>query len=39
MDEDGTVYRGKGTFCREIVGGVELPHVRFSGAALLILLR
>jgi len=38
VDEDGTVYSGKGTFSREIVGGVERPHVRLSGAALLILL-
>jgi len=39
VDEDGTVYRGKDTFRREIVGGVELPHVRFSATALLTLLR
>ena len=38
VDEDGTVYSGKDTFRGEIVGGVELPHVRFSGAALLTLL-
>jgi hypothetical protein len=38
VDEDGTVYRGRDTFRGEIVGGVELPHVRFSGAALLTLL-
>jgi len=37
--EDGTVYSGRGKFSRDIVGGVEPPDLRFSGAALLVLLR
>jgi hypothetical protein len=39
VGEDGTVYGGRGKFTRDIVGGVEPPHMRFSGAALLVLLR
>jgi hypothetical protein len=37
--EDGTVYSGRGKFSSDIVGGVEPPLRRFSGAALLVLLR
>ena len=37
--EDGTVYSGRGKFSRDIVGGVDPPDMRFSGAALLVLLR
>jgi len=35
----GTIYGDKSRFSREIVGGVEPPHLQFGGAALLILLR
>lgn len=38
VTESGKVYSGTG-LGREVVGSVESPHILFSGAALLLLLR
>jgi hypothetical protein len=38
VDSDGTVYAGTG-WSKEAIGKVEPPHIMFSGAALLLLLR
>jgi len=38
VKNDGTVYAGTG-FGKTIVGKVDAPHILFSGAALLLLLR
>lgn len=37
IDNDGTIYANTGPLSEESIGRVEPPHLRFSGAALLLL--